>query len=410
MLHAARTVSQITAYIRDLFDTDEVLRDIWVTGEVSNMTRAASGHWYFTLKDAEAQLKCVMWRSNVAIQGIVPKEGDALEVHGRVSLYEPRGEYQLYADLVRPVGVGDLYQQFERLKAKLNAEGLFDKDRKREYPLFPDKIGIVTSPTAAAFQDVLNVLSRRFPLAEIILSPTQVQGVDAPLQIIRALENLNEFTDVDVILMVRGGGSIEDLWAFNDEGVARAVVTSRIPVITGVGHETDFTIVDFVSDVRAPTPSAAAELATPDLTEIHDDLTLLDERLNTMMRDALTGRRNDLIATQRALRHVSPENAIRTSRQRIDDLNARLIQRQRNAINLYKERLLSRIRALEAANPEAILKRGYAIVTRSEDGMRVLSELDVAPGAGISIQLKDGEVSARVEDKQTHERYKRTLF
>jgi exodeoxyribonuclease VII large subunit len=384
MLHAARTVSQITAYIRDLFDTDEVLRDIWVTGEVSNMTRAASGHWSFTLKDAEAQLKCVMWRSNVAIQGIVPKEGDALEVHGRVSLYEPRGEYQLYADLVRPVGVGDLYQQFERLKAKLNAEGLFDKDRKREYPLFPDKIGIVTSPTAAAFQDVLNVLSRRFPLAEIILSPTQVQGVDAPLQIIRALENLNEFTDVDVILMVRGGGSIEDLWAFNDEGVARAVVTSRIPVITGVGHETDFTIVDFVSDVRAPTPSAAAELATPDLTEIHDDLTLLDERLNTMMRDALTGRRNDLIATQRALRHVSPENAIRTSRQRIDDLNARLIQRQRNAINLYKERLLSRIRALEAANPEAILKRGYAIVTRSEDGMRVLSELDVAPGAGIS--------------------------
>jgi exodeoxyribonuclease VII large subunit len=410
MLTTSITVTQATAHIRDLFDRDDVLQDVWVSGEVSNMRPASSGHWYFTLKDSNAQLRCVMWRSSAERQRVTPRDGDALEVHGKVSVYEPRGEYQLYADAIRPVGVGDLYQQFERLKAKLEAEGLFEAERKRGIPYFPHQIGVVTSPTAAAFQDILNVLARRFPLAEVILSPTMVQGDEAAPQIVRAIERLNEHTSVDVILLCRGGGSIEDLWPFNEERVARAVATSRIPVITGVGHETDFTIVDFVSDERAPTPSAAAALVTPDITEMGERLYRLDERLIGMMYDKLLALQNDLDGLQRTLKHVSPETAIRTNRQRIDDLNSRIHRQQRAFIGLLRERLQGKRSALLAASPDAILARGYAIVTRSEDGRRIVSELDARPGMGISVRLRDGEIKARVEDKDTHEQYKRTLF
>jgi exodeoxyribonuclease VII large subunit len=409
-LDRIQTVSQVTAHIRNLFELDETLQDVWVAGEVSNMVQASSGHWYFTLKDSNAQLRCVMWRSNIARQSVVPQNGDALEIHGKVSIYEPRGEYQLYADLIRPVGVGDLYQQFERLKARLAEEGLFDAEHKRRWPPFPHQIGVVTSPTGAAFQDILNVLQRRFPLAEVILSPTMVQGAEAAPQIVRALERLNTHTDVDVILLCRGGGSIEDLWPFNEEIVARAVAASRIPVITGVGHETDFTIVDFVSDERAPTPSAAAAQATPDIAEFNEHLRYLDTRLYEAMQDKLNRAEDNLNVLQRALGHVSPGSHIRTSRQRIDDLNTRLGYGQRQLINLLRERLGSRTSALLAANPEAILKRGYAIVTRSEDGRRVVSELDAAPGTGITVKLRDGELKARVEDKAAHEHYRRTLF
>jgi exodeoxyribonuclease VII large subunit len=409
-LDRIQTVSEVTAHIRDLFELDELLQDVWVSGEVSNMTRATSGHWYFTLKDSDSQLRCVMWRSSAARQSVVPQNGDALEVHGRVSIYEPRGEYQLYADLIRSVGRGDLYQQFERLKARLQEEGLFDAERKRRWPDFPHQIGVVTSPTGAAFQDVLNVLRWRFPLAEVILSPTMVQGAEAAPQIVRALERLNTHTKVDVILLCRGGGSIEDLWPFNEEIVARAIAASHIPVITGVGHETDFTIADFVSDERAPTPSAAAAQATPDIAEFNEHLRYLDSRLDEAIKATITRAEDNLNVLQRALGHVSPENYIRTSRQRIDDLNTRLVYGQRQMIGLLRERLGSRTAALMAANPEAILKRGYAIVTRSEDGRRVASELDAAPGTGITIRLRDGELKARVEDKAAHEQYRRTLF
>lgn len=407
---SVRTVTELTVYIRSLFDDDDVLQDVWVSGEVSNMTQASSGHWYFTLKDGSAQLRCVMWRSSTSRQSLTPHDGDALEVHGKVTVYDQRGEYQLYADVIRPVGVGNLYQQFERLKAKLAAEGLFDAERKREYPPYPRQIGVVTSPTAAAFQDILNVLRRRYPLAEVILSPTLVQGEEAPEQIIRAIERLNTYTEVDVILLCRGGGSIEDLWAFNDERVAIAVSASRIPIITGVGHDTDFTIVDFVSDDRAPTPSAAAEHATPDILDIRQDLYHLDAKLNALMQDYLRLQQDNLAIIKRTLRHVSPQRTIENSRQHIDDLNARLARAQRGFINLLRERLTSRTAALKAANPEAILSRGYALVTETATGRRIISELDASPGVGITIQLKDGELKARVEDKETHERYKRTLF
>jgi len=410
MLDRIKSVAELTSYIRHLIEGDLSLQDVWVSGEVSNMTRARSGHWYFTLKDSDAQLRCVMWRSDAARQTSPIDNGDAIEVHGKIGLYEPRGEYQLYADAIRPVGVGDLYQQFERLKAKLAAEGLFDAERKREYPAFPHQIGVVTSPTAAAFQDILNVLKRRFPLAEVILSPTMVQGNDAPRQIVEAIGRLNAYTEVDLILVCRGGGSIEDLWAFNDEQVALAVAGSRIPVITGVGHETDFTIVDFVSDVRAPTPSAAAEQAVPNLADINAGLRLLTERLDGMMYDALLEREDKLNNVQRTLDYISPARTIANFRQRVDDLHGRVQRSQQDRLRRLRDRLDSKTAALEAASPQAILNRGYAIVTRSDDDRRIISELDATPGTGITIQLKDGELKARIEDKDAHEQYKRTLF
>ncbi|GIL12544.1 MAG: exodeoxyribonuclease 7 large subunit [Chloroflexota bacterium] len=406
----AYTVSEITVYIRRLFELDEGLQDVWVEGEVSNMTRASSGHWYFTIKDAEAQLKCAMWRSSAERQSFVPRNGDAVAVHGRVSVYEPRGEYQLYADRLRPRGAGDLYKQFEQLKRALETEGLFDEERKRPIPAFPHQIGIVTSPEAAAFQDVQNVLRRRFPLAQVILSSTLVQGADAPPMIVAALERLNARTQADVILLVRGGGSIEDLWAFNDERVARAVAASRIPVITGVGHETDFTIVDFVSDLRAPTPSAAAELATPNIDDLRANLRDRETYLRDLITDHLAGLRGDLSVAQRALGHLSPAGRIRILRQRVDDWNARLLSRQREHFSRLRERLESRQAALAAANPASILARGYAIVSFSEDGRRLAGAEGVKPGTGITVQFHDGDLKARVEDKESHERYKRTLF
>lgn len=406
----AYSISDLTTYIREMFEVNEHLQDVWVQGEVSNMKRAASGHWYFTLKDSSSQLKSVMWRSSAEKQTFIPGDGDAITAHGYVGVYDSQGVYQLYADLVRPAGTGDLYAQFEQLKAKLEAEGLFDTARKRTIPGFPRQIGVVTSAEAAAFQDIQNVLRRRFPLVEVILSATPVQGNEAPPKIVAAIERLNAQTQVDVILVCRGGGSIEDLWAFNDERVARAIAASRIPVITGVGHETDFTISDFVSDLRAPTPSAAAELATPDGAELRAELRDLTDTLNNFMDDKLVTLRANLNSSRRTLGHVSPTNTIRNFRQRIDDRSSRLVSLQTASIERWQERLAARTAALSAADPRSILKRGYAIVTRSEDGTRVAQAKKVKAGTGITIQLHDGELKARVEDKDTHERYKRTLF
>lgn len=392
------TISEITAHIKTLMESDMTLQSAWVTGEVSNMTRAASGHWYFTLKDSGSQLKCVMWRSSASKQNTVPQDGDAIEAHGYVSLYEPRGEYQLVADRVRPVGMGDLYARFEELKARLQAEGLFDPERKRPIPVFPLRIGVVTSPDAAAFQDIQNVLRRRFPLGEIILSPTPVQGVDAPLQIVRALERLNVYGasyGVDVILLIRGGGSIEDLWSFNDERVARAVAASAIPIVSGVGHETDFTIVDFVSDFRAPTPSAAAEVVTPHIDALREAVARADGQLTDAIREIIDRWQNVLGEMQGTMRYTSPLGYITTMRQRIDSLDTRMMMRQRGRLALLQERLNGRGGALEAANPAAILARGYAIV-RDADGVALKSAAQTAPGDALVIQLYDGAVDVRV--------------
>ncbi|HRJ45551.1 MAG TPA: exodeoxyribonuclease VII large subunit, partial [Caldilineaceae bacterium] len=275
------TISAVTTHIVNLFEGDELLRDVWLLGEVSNWKKAASGHIYFSLKDAGASLSGVMWKGNAFRHTWLPREGDQVMAHGYVGVYPERGSYQFYADEIRPAGRGQLYAQFEALKEKLAGEGLFDAERKRPIPSTPRRLGVVTSAGAAALRDVLRVLSQRWPLVEVILFPTLVQGNDAPGQIVAALEAANRFGNggslfdgdpVDTILLVRGGGSIEDLWAFNDEKVARAVAASRAPVIAGVGHETDFTIVDFVAVLRAPTPSAAAAAAVPDRWELIEQL------------------------------------------------------------------------------------------------------------------------------------------
>ncbi len=407
----AYSIKKLNTYLTEWFDSNELLQDIWVEGEVSNMKRAASGHWYFTLKEGEdAQLKSVMWRTYTERQSFRPGDGDKVLVHGRVGLYGAQGVYQLYADSVQQAGVGDLYAEFERLKAQLAAEGLFDAERKRPIPAFPHRIGVVTSAQAAAFQDIQNVLRRRFPLAEVLLSPTPVQGADAPPKIVKALERLNQHGGCDVILVIRGGGSIEDLWAFNDEGVARAIAASRTPVICGVGHETDTTIADYAADLRAPTPSAAAELATPDRAELRAAVRDLNDALFTHIDDTLSSATADLNSARRTLGHLSPAVRIRSLRQQVDDRTLRLNTGQAGRLALLRERLSGRRAALRSADPRAILRRGYAIVSRSEDGAQIESSQGVKPGTGISIQFHDGELKARVEDKDSHERYKRTLF
>ncbi|HLV34724.1 MAG TPA: exodeoxyribonuclease VII large subunit [Spirillospora sp.] len=404
------TVTELTEHIRQMFQENYWLQDVTVRGEISNLKRAASGHWYFTLKDEQAQLRAAMWRSSVNLQNYIPENGAMVEAHGYIDLYAARGEYQLIADRIRPLGIGDLYAEFERLKAKLAAEGLFDQARKRPIPYFPVRIGVVTSPDAAAFRDVQNVLRRRFPLAELILSPCAVQGDAAPAQIVAALERLSRFVGVDVVLLVRGGGSIEDLWAFNDESVARAVADCRIPVITGVGHETDFTMVDFVADMRAPTPSAAAEQATPNIDDLAVAISNMRDSITLATQSRIESLRSELESAQRGLRHLSPVRTIATLRQRIDDWNARLEREQHARIRTLRERLASRTAALHAASPQAILARGYSIVTFTDSGERVKSAAEAHAGDGITVRLHDGDLKARVEDWETHEQYRRTLF
>ncbi len=404
------TVAELTARIRALLEGDESLQDVAVSGEISNMTRARSGHWYFTLKDANASLRCVMWRSAAGRQRFVPQEGDAVQALGHIGLYEPRGEYQLYAAQLRPLGVGELYAQFEQLKRALEAEGLFDEARKRPLPAFPRIIGVVTSPQAAAFQDVCNVLRRRFPLAQVWLSPAAVQGMDAPAQLRAALARLNARAEVDVILLIRGGGSIEDLWAFNDEALARAIAASRLPVVSGVGHETDFSIADFVADLRAPTPSAAAELITPDLGEVQQQLIGAQARLEALQRARLALLADRLEASRRSLMHLSPLRELATLRQRLDDQELRLQRAWHTAHSVLAARLAEGTAALGAADPQAILQRGYALLTKVQDGARVTSVDEAGVGDALLAQLRDGELPLRVEDRESHERYRRTLF
>lgn len=394
------TISELTTLVRELIESSEPLQAVQVRGEVSNMKRYSSGHWYFTLKDGGAQLKCVMWRSQAERQRYKPEDGDQVEAQGNIGVYDAQGVYQLYTNSLKPVGQGDLYRQFEALKARLDAEGLFDPARKRPLPTFPRLIGVVTSPQAAAFQDIQNVLRRRFPLGQILLSPTAVQGAEAPAQIAAALERLNAQGQADVILLIRGGGSIEDLWAFNEEGVARAVAASRIPVVTGVGHEIDFTMVDFVADRRAPTPSAAAEIATPNLDDLWASTQGLAAALDGLMQARLSVGQTRLDSVGRTLGHLSPAGRIRTLRQRTDDLSERAGSAAAGLLRLQRERVNGRVSALEAANPAAILQRGYAIVRRAADGAPVTRAAGLEPGAALRVQFADGEVRALTESSE----------
>lgn len=399
-MQEAYSVAQITRRIRTLIANDEALQNVRVRGEVSEWKQyGGSGHCYFKLKEGKIVLNCVMWSSSAARHVALPRDGDDVVVQGYVDVYEDRGAYQFYAERIVPLGVGDLYREFELLKQQLADEGLFDLDRKRPLPAFPARIGIVTSPEAAAFQDVLNVLRRRYPLAAVILSPTAVQGADAPPQIVRAIQRLNARDDIDVILICRGGGALEDLWAFNDEQVARAVANSRIPTICGVGHETDFTLADFAADVRAPTPSAAAEQMTPDLLELRVRLDRAQREVIDLVVDSLENRRETIHAFEMSLRRAAPLNAVRGFRQRLDEYDSRMTLALGRRFGQLRERIAGQERALVAASPQAILAKGYALITDA-DGNRIVSvqTADKTKGRRVTVQFADGQVGATFEE------------
>lgn len=354
---------------------------------------------YFTLKDESAALRCVMWRPEVANLLTIPQDGEALEVHGNISVYEAGGQYQLYADQIRVSGEGSLYQKFARLRVKLEGEGLFDLERKRSLPEFPGRIGVVTSPTAAAFEDVLNVLRRRFPLAEIILSPTAVQGEDAPAEIVSAIQALNDFSKPDMILIVRGGGSMEDLWAFNNEDVVRAVANSQIPIITGIGHETDLILADYGADVRAPTPSAAAEVGTPDRADLGEELNVLRGRLERLMSGQILRYQWELRSERERLLRTSPFAQINNAKQRVDELLLRMKTAVVHRLSLRKAAIEGLNRTLRVVGPSAILDRGFAMVHRSEDGSLVWSVDQIESGDELRVQVSDGKFSAEVTEE-----------
>lgn len=397
----AWSVSELTGYIKELFAIDYRLQDVEVQGEISNFVRARSGHLYFTLKDSGAQLKCVMWKSGAAKLRFRPGDGDEVVVSGRISVYEASGQYQLYANKVRPAGRGDLAVAFEQLKARLEAEGLFDEAYKQPIPAFPRKIGIVTSADAAALRDILNVLHRRYPLVQVLISPTLVQGNDAPPRIVEALQWLDTRADIDTIIVTRGGGSIEDLWAFNDERVVRAIFTAQHPIISGVGHETDFTLTDFVADLRAPTPSAAAELAVPDVAELEPLVLGWQAHLSNQMEALLTQRRWQVSSLARSLSHVGPQARLEQNRQRVDTLSQRLAQVMEMTLDRQSGRVAVASARLQAISPLATLARGYAIVMDG-DGRVVRSVGEVPAGGNITIHLSDGQLKAQITEKLTN--------
>ncbi len=392
------SVSALTRHIRELIEGDPALADIWVVGEVSNVSTPRSGHMYFTLKDAGATLRCVMWKPQVQRLRFPPRLGDAVEAHGRIGVFESGGQYQLYADDLRPAGQGALYQEFLRLKAKLESEGLFDPGRKRPLPAWPSTIGIATSPTGAALQDVLNTLRRRYPLVDVVLAPTPVQGLDAPPAITTALQSLEELKP-DLILLVRGGGSLEDLWAFNDEGVVRAVAACSVPVITGVGHETDFTLADFASDLRAPTPTAAAEMATPDRNELRQTLDERGQALERAAGNRLQTRQWALRELQSGLLRQSPRERLRRERQRTAEQSRRLNTSIQHRIRLQREQTGAFRARLGALNPLAILQRGYAVVS-DRQGRIIRSVAGVQKDDPIQARLHEGTLEAIVRSKK----------
>ncbi len=431
------SVSELNSQARRLLEV--TFSSIWVEGEISNLARPASGHWYFTLKDSGAQVRAAMFRNRNQMQRFAPKEGMLVRVRGRVSLYEGRGDYQLIVDNMEPAGAGALQQAFEQLKAKLAAEGLFSPERKQPLPSMPKHIGIITSPTGAAIRDFLTVMERRFPATKVTVIPSQVQGNEAAPQIVRAIQLAQQLPDIDVLVVSRGGGSLEDLWPFNEEQVARALAACPIPTVSAVGHEVDFSISDFVADYRAPTPSAAAEVLSHDQADWYNTLDAWRQQLAATMQRIISVQQQTLQHLHKRLRH--PGHKLQEHSQRLDDLEVRLQQamkhqmltrhhqlnnvqsrlHQHSPLNLLKARraplanLSARLSAaikqqnerrrhqlaeqaarMHAFSPLATLGRGYAILQK-EDGQVVRRSSDVSENERIKARLGEGELSCRVE-------------
>ena len=395
---AAITVSQLNRQAKTLLE--QGLARLWVEGEISNIARPASGHVYFTLKDKSAQIRAAFFRQRQRGPTISFKDGDQVLVYGRVSLYEARGDFQLIVEQIEPAGEGALKRQFEVLKKKLAAEGLFDEDRKQELPELPTRIGVITSPTGAAIRDIVSILGRRFPSIPIVIYPSAVQGDAAPQELITALATAIRRDECDVLILARGGGSLEDLWAFNDEQLARAIAESPIPIVSAVGHEVDFTIADFVADLRAPTPSGAAELVVPDREDWLRVVQSLAMRISRLGRRTVEDLAQALDWLSRRLVQTSPTAMLERSRTRLAGLNQRLITAVRGAVAGVSHRLELAMRGLHSVSPLATLERGYAIVEEATSGKVLLSPSDVSPGDDIRARLTHGELIATVKSTE----------
>ena len=392
------SVSQLNRYIKMNFDADENLANIFISGEISNFTNHyRTGHLYFTLKDDSAAVRAVMFNSSAKRLKFMPEDGMKVIARGRVSVYEASGQYQLYVDDMQPDGVGALNLAYEQLKEKLQKEGLFSEHHKKPLPPYPEKVGVITSPTGAAVRDIINVLGRRFPYAEIVFCPVLVQGDGAHLQLTDAVNMFNSERAADVIIIGRGGGSIEDLWEFNDEGLARAVYNSEIPVISAVGHETDFTICDFVADMRAPTPSAAAELAVPDANELQYALSALKNRMFLNVSSGIADRRSRLeyLTSKGALK--SPDEMLSNRSQRLDSAFSKMLSSYENRIGGKKVEFISAATALSKLDPMSVLMRGFAFVS-DKNGKNVYSSQALAKGDEINVRFHDGSAVCEVKE------------
>jgi len=390
------TVSELTRYIKELLDSAPGLAELWVAGELSNWSRARSGHCYFTLKDDQAEIPCVMWRGAADRLTFEPRVGDWVQALGSVSVYERGGKYQFYATALQRAGVGVLWERFLALKNRLEQEGLFDESRKRPLPSWPRRIGVVTSPTGAALRDILNVLNERYPVVEVVLSPSVVQGTEAPAGLVAALERLYGEPSIDLIILARGGGSMEDLWCFNDEALARTIVQAPVPVISGVGHETDYTIADLAADYRAPTPSAAAAAAVPDAATLLEQIALKGQRARSAI-DAIIGQaHDDLERANRRLLLQSPERRLPELWQQLDDVTRDLTRAAAHQLDLSRVQVEGARARLTALDPSLVLKRGYAALEDAATGQRITRVSQTAVGKRLGVRLYDGRLQADV--------------
>ena len=396
------TVGELTKYIKGMLESDELLGDVYVRGEVSNFRQPTSGHMYFTLKDEAAELECVMFRRENAALSFIPEDGMKVIARGSIGVYERRGRYELYVKELKKEGLGELYLEFERLKEKLRSEGLFDAARKRPLPKFPRRIGIITSPTGAAIRDMLKIIGKRYPNVHVLISPVKVQGEEAPLEIADAIKLMNHVSEtlypIDVLIVGRGGGSIEELWAFNEEVVARAIYESKIPIISAVGHEIDFTIADFAADRRAATPSEAAEIVVPDMRELKKRLETLEIRLRQSVLKKLEVYKKRLESVERSTVFRKPTERLDKYRQQVDELKSRMLAALSHHLKLKKSMLQGVAGKLDALSPLAVLGRGFGACLRL-DGSVVRSVEDVSVGDAVRILLSDGELLVEVKSK-----------
>ncbi len=390
------TVTQLNEYIKMLMDSNPILKSVWIKAEISNFTNHyRTGHFYFSLKDDNALIKAVMFKSYASNVNFAIEDGMKVLVHGRISSFVRDGQYQIYVDEILPDGAGALYLAFEQLKRKLEAEGLFDERRKKSLPRIPTKIGIVTSPTGAAIRDMINVIGRRFPCADIYIYPAQVQGANAASQIAEGVKYFNETKSADVLIVGRGGGSAEDLWAFNDENLARVIAASEIPVISAVGHESDFTICDFVADRRAPTPSAAAELAVPDMAELKAYIGGALNRLSSSLLGKITSYRRSLKYLTESAVLSDSSYLINDKRMELLHLSEKLDLRLEKKIEGARNRFGTLVSKLDALSPISVLSRGYGFVLDGE-GMTLKSVDDVSIGQALKVRILDGELDVTV--------------